>query len=134
LSGTSLRPAGLADLPALLALETEFPGDRMSAPAWRRLLRSPTAEVRVALDEGEVVGNCVLLFRRHSRWARLYSIVIAQRARGRGLAQALMREAETLAWQRGCIGLRRQCLRETPLRAAGLCRDRRAAGLLRGRW
>lgn len=106
MSGVSLRPAGPADLPALLALETEFPGDRMSAPAWRRLLRSPTAEVRVALDEGEVVGNCVLLFRRHSRWARLYSIVVARRARGRGLAQALMHEAEALAQQRGCIGLR----------------------------
>lgn len=106
MSGATLRPAERADLPALLALEAEFPGDRMSAAAWRRLLRAPTAEIRVALEAGAVVGNCIVLFRRHGRWARLYSIVIAHRARGRGLAQALMHEAEGLARQRGCVGLR----------------------------
>lgn len=106
MSGVEIRAAAREDLPALLALEAEFPGDRMSAAAWRRLLRSPTADIRVALSEGRVVGNAVLLFRRRSRWARLYSMVVAANARGRGLAQALMQDAETQAARRGCEGLR----------------------------
>lgn len=60
----------------------------------------------MAVDRATVVGNAVLLFRRRSQWARLYSLVVAPQARGRGVAQALVDAAESLARQRGGVGVR----------------------------
>ena len=45
-----IRPATLADLPRLMALEAHFPSDRMTTRAWRRFLRSPTAVAMVAIE------------------------------------------------------------------------------------
>jgi ribosomal protein S18 acetylase RimI-like enzyme len=103
-----LRRAGPADLYAVLALESLFPGDRLTRRAWRRLLASPTAVAWVieSVDEGAVLGNLLLLFRRRSPWARVYSLVVAPAARGRGWAQALLAAAEAEASHRGCAGLR----------------------------
>lgn len=101
-----VRPARLQDLSALLALENEFPGDRLSLRSWRRLLHSPSAWIAVVEGGGHLLGNGVLLFRRGSRWARLYSMVVAPKARGRGLAQHLLLALEAESQQRGALGLR----------------------------
>ena len=94
---STIRRAGLADLAALIALERCFPGDRLSARSFRHLLTHARADVWVAADASELLGNAVVLYRRHSTRGRLYSLVVAPSARGRGIARALVEAAETAA-------------------------------------
>jgi predicted GNAT family N-acyltransferase len=53
----------------------------------------------VALSEGRVVGTCRLLF--DERVARLGRLVVASELRGRGVAGAILREAERVALECG---------------------------------
>lgn len=101
------RDAAARDADALLLLEAAFPGDRLSPRAIRRLLCSPSARVRVIADDaGAVRGALVLLFRRGARAARIYSLAVDPVARGRGLAQTLIVDAERTAAARGCDRVR----------------------------
>ena len=102
-----LRPARAADLPALLALERRaFRGDRLSARQFRHHLENPGAWFAVAGPPGAPLGMALVFFRRGSTVARLYSIVVAPAARGRGLGLRLLRAAEAAARRRGCRELR----------------------------
>ena len=66
----------------LLALEQTFPGDRMSARQFRHHLASPRARWRVAEAGGKLLGYSLVLLRRDSDRARLYSIAVDPAARG----------------------------------------------------
>ena len=86
-----IRPATLADLEALVGLEGQFPGDRLSRRAWRRHLTSPNALCLVAASGSELLADVLLLRRADSRWWRLYSLVrspTAPRGTGRRLLEA----------------------------------------------
>lgn len=87
----TIRPAGSGDLEALVRLERHaFATDRLSRRALRRLVRSPTALVLVAETAQGVVGDAILLRRRGSSSARIYSLAVDPAARGRGIARALL--------------------------------------------
>ena len=101
------RAATAADLPALLALEAEFPGDRLSPRQFRYHLASPRALLRVLEDaDGSVPGYGLVLLRGDSRDARLYSLAVAAAARGRGLGRCLLQDLETQARGHGANALR----------------------------
>ena len=100
-----LRHATLADLAALEVLEQTFPGDRLSRRSLRHLLTRANAAVLVA-EQDTLLGDAVVLFRKGSSRARLYSLVVAPEARGRGLGARLLNEVETEARARGCTKLR----------------------------
>lgn len=101
-----LRAARAGDLPALLALEARFPGDRLSPRQFRHHLANPRARLRVLADGPVVRGYHLVLMRAGSRWARLYSIAVDPAARGRGLGRRLLADAERQARAAGRRGLR----------------------------
>lgn len=101
-TGLRIRAATPADAPAMLALETLFPSDRMSIRSIRRFIRSPAARVLVAASGEDLLGNLVLLLRAGSRRARIYSVVVGSPARGRGIGDALVAAAEAAAREAGC--------------------------------
>jgi ribosomal protein S18 acetylase RimI-like enzyme len=97
-----IRAAALTDLDSLLALEADsFGSDRLSARSFRHFLKAPTAACRVGEAGGHVVAYALTMFRKGSRVARIYSIAVAEEARGRGLAAALLADAERIGVARG---------------------------------
>lgn len=87
--------AGPADLDALVSLEdVVFAADRISRRSWRHLLGRAHARVLVVrgatVDDPPLLGAAVVLFRRGSASARLYSLAVAPAARGRGIGRSLL--------------------------------------------
>ncbi|MDR3387426.1 MAG: GNAT family N-acetyltransferase [Rudaea sp.] len=102
-----IRRATIADLDALVALELHaFTTDHLSRRQYRHHLLSPTAAVLAAVDGSGLLGKAVVFFRAHSDIARLYSIAVGHRARGRGLGEALLAAAERMARDCGCSRMR----------------------------
>jgi [ribosomal protein S18]-alanine N-acetyltransferase len=78
----------------------------MSRRSLRRLLASHSAVILVAHAGVAVAGVAIILFRVNSRIARLYSIAVAAEHTGRGIASALLAQAETVTRSRRCLSLR----------------------------
>jgi ribosomal protein S18 acetylase RimI-like enzyme len=105
--GVHIRRGKSGDLDALWDLEGRvFATDRMSRRSLRRLLASPSAVVMVAQTDGAIAGVAVLLFRNNSKITRLYSLAVAPKHTGRGIASALLVAAEKAARSRKCQWLR----------------------------
>jgi ribosomal-protein-alanine N-acetyltransferase len=102
-----LREARREDLPRLVALEREgfAPHEAFSEGRLRYLLTRAQGKVIVAEEGGEVLGFVVLLWRYGSKVGRIYDLVVAPKARGQGIATALVREAERVARGRGITSM-----------------------------
>lgn len=83
-----------------------FSTDRISLRSWRRLLRSPSATVSVALQADRIVGATVLLHRVNTSVARLYSIAVCPAVRQRGTARQLLDNVLVVAREVGATLLR----------------------------
>ena len=106
-AGYRIRRATLADLDALVALERRaFTTDHLSPRQYRHHLANESACVLAAVDASGLLGKGVVFFRKNSDIARLYSIAVADEARGRGLGEALMSAVELAARERGSKRLR----------------------------
>jgi ribosomal-protein-alanine N-acetyltransferase len=129
----ALRDARVADLDALLALEAQFPGDRLSPRQMRRHLSNPRARLRVAVRDAQVCGYALVFLRAGSATARLYSIAVAASARGLGLGARLLADAERAARKAGKTALRLE-VRDDNAVAVALYRGRgyRRVATLRG--
>jgi ribosomal protein S18 acetylase RimI-like enzyme len=102
-----VRRAERGDIAALTELEHRvFATDRLSPRSLRRFLRSPSAEVIVAHEGARLAGTAIVLFRRRSSIARLYSIAAAPHMSGRGIGPLLLEAAEAAALVRGCRTIR----------------------------
>jgi ribosomal protein S18 acetylase RimI-like enzyme len=111
----------MADIDALVAIEqAAFAGDRISRRSFRQLIERETAAALVVEVDGHVAGYVVVLFRKGSGVARLYSI---GRTCGRaGLGRALLQAAESAAFDRERLLLRLE-VREDNHRAITLYRQ-----------
>ena len=104
-----IRPATAADLEALLAIESQFPGARLSRRAFRHHLVSPRAVVLVDDSDGGLAGYALLLRRSNSRWWRLYSLaraVGAPSGTGRRLLDAAIEAARAADATGICLEVR----------------------------
>lgn len=102
-----IRRAETSDLADLLRIETTvFAGDRISRRSFRRFLESPAACLLVACDRSGPVGYALLLLRRGTALARLYSLALLPDCRGRGLGVLLLQAAERAAFEHERIVLR----------------------------
>lgn len=105
--GVLCRRVGLNRVDDLLDLEEAcFSFDRISRRNLRNLLRSPSACCLGAYHRGRLVGSMVVLFRRNTRTARIYSVAVSSAYRGKGIARRLMDRAEREARSRGCTRMR----------------------------
>jgi ribosomal protein S18 acetylase RimI-like enzyme/predicted double-glycine peptidase len=94
-----IRTANLEDISALVTLEECcFDVDRISRRQFRHLITRGNATVLVLEQAGRLLGDVVLLFSRATSVARMYSLAIDPRMRGRGLARQLVQDAEKAAW------------------------------------
>jgi ribosomal-protein-alanine N-acetyltransferase len=101
------RPALASDADALDALErAAFAGDRISRSSFRRLAASRSAAVTLAVSADGLEGYFVLLFRRGSRIARLYSIAVRPDRTGAGFGRLMLGEAMAESIRRGGAELR----------------------------
>ncbi|TLY51779.1 MAG: GNAT family N-acetyltransferase [Gammaproteobacteria bacterium] len=110
-----MRRAVADDLDALVALEhASFNTDHLSPRQYRKHLASATARVLVAVDRIGLLGKALVFFRHASPIARLYSIAVADRARGRGIAKALLAAVEEAARAHGCRTMRLEVSQSNP--------------------
>lgn len=102
-----IRRGEPSDLDELLRIEKAvFTTDRISGRSFRRLMASRTAEMLVADNDGEIAGYALVLYRRGSTVARLYSIATAAEWNGRGVGRRLLAAAEEQALARDCAIMR----------------------------
>ena len=92
---------------ALLALErASFSTDHLSRRSFRRFAVSPLAALIVCERVAVILGYALVLFRKGSATARLYSIAVAPDAAGQGIGTLLLAAAEKAARARRCDRLR----------------------------
>ncbi|MDX1705588.1 N-acetyltransferase [Pseudidiomarina sp.] len=101
--GWIIRPAEVTDLDQLVALEAAtFNYSQIGRRSFRRLLKSPSAALHIALtSEQQLVGYSLLLSRSNSRNWRLYSLATLASTRGTGLGKALLQHAMNYARTQG---------------------------------
>lgn len=98
-----VRPARRSDVEALLAIENAaFTGDRLSRRSFYTLSSRRSAILLVAAENGRILAYALVLLRRLSRKARLYSIAVSPQALGRGIAGLLLEAVEQETMLRGC--------------------------------
>jgi len=113
MSDSIIRAANRTDLDTLVAIENAcFVSDRLSRRSLKRFLESTRDIVLLAESEGEVVGYVLVLLRRGTRLARLYSIAVLDQARGSGLGACLVHAGEEAAAERGCVDMRLEVRRD----------------------
>ncbi len=102
------RRGRLSDLDALLAFEREFFGadHQISRRGFRRFIVSSNCTLIVAEADRRVAGCALVLYRRNSKLARLYTIAVGLGFQRRGYARRLLIAAETGAKRRGCRAIR----------------------------
>jgi ribosomal protein S18 acetylase RimI-like enzyme len=115
-----LRAAECRDLDGLVKLEQEsFRGDRLTRRQFRYMLARAQATLLVATapdaataTPAQLLGYVLVLFNRATSVARLYSIAVAEAARGRGVGRALVAAAERATWDRERAYLRLEVRRD----------------------
>lgn len=102
-----ISPAVLHELDWLAELEAEtFGVEAISRRSMRRFLSGEQNIFLVAWHEDTPVGYLLIIFRRGTRLARLYSHVTTPAWRSRGIGEKLLAEGEREAWERGVLYLR----------------------------
>lgn len=103
----TIRLATSDDVPRLLEIESRaFDHDRLSRRSFLHFLTRGHAVCLVAEAGGRLFGYALVLLRRTTALARLYSLAVDPAARGRRLGTRLLEAAERAAHDEGALFLR----------------------------
>ncbi|MGK9608334.1 GNAT family N-acetyltransferase, partial [Salmonella enterica subsp. enterica] len=80
--------------------------DRLSARSFQWMISRAHGQLLVAENDAQLQGYALVLFHRGTSLARLYSIAIAEHARGMGLGKQLLTRIEACALEHDCAYLR----------------------------
>lgn len=125
-----VRSATLSDLDRLVAIEeASFLADRISRRSFRAFVDRASAGILVleapfGTRQTGVVAYALILFRKGSTLARLYSIAVDPDAEGRGHGSTLLQACERAAMARGRVRLRLE-VREDNGRAIAMYENQR---------
>ncbi len=110
-----IRKARASDVDDLAAIEKAvFSSDRLSRRSFRQLIERETAEMLVAENDGHVAGYAVVLFRKGSGVARLYSIAVGPFFGSLGIGRQLLAAAEEAAYEHDRMMLRLEVREDNP--------------------
>ncbi|WP_218962356.1 GNAT family N-acetyltransferase/peptidase C39 family protein [Lacimicrobium alkaliphilum] len=102
-----LRSATTADIPALVALEKQsFSTDKISRRSFSYFIRKGHCCLLLAIQDERLAGYALVLYRKGTQLARLYSIAVADEFRGKGVANSLLPEVQRLAAKQLCLFMR----------------------------
>jgi len=94
----NLRLATMQDLDALESIELScFENDRLSRRRMSYWIKAEHGILVLAEKADEIVGYGLVILRKGSRSARLYSLAVLAKARGQNIAPALLMKLEELA-------------------------------------
>ncbi|MCB1854187.1 MAG: peptidase C39 family protein [Halieaceae bacterium] len=104
---TEIRRAVAGDIDELERLEAQaFKGDRLSRRSFKRWLKHRGCVFLVGEEGGSLCGYILVIQRRGTRLARLYSLAVDPAYRGRGVAADLIRQGERVARDTGSLYMR----------------------------
>ncbi|MCP5167053.1 MAG: GNAT family N-acetyltransferase/peptidase C39 family protein [Pseudomonadales bacterium] len=104
---TEIRRVVASDIEELLRLEAlAFSGDRLSRRSFKRWIRHGGCVFLVWEEGGVLLGYILVIQRRGTRLARLYSLAVDPASRGRGIAAQLIGRAEEVARDSGSLYMR----------------------------
>tara|TARA_X000000368_G_scaffold116791_1_gene91177 strand:- start:16608 stop:17792 length:1185 start_codon:yes stop_codon:yes gene_type:complete len=114
-AGPVIRAATIDDLDALCRIEAEcFETDLISRRSFRQFLKSDSDDLLVIDHAGALAGYALILYRRGTSVARLYSLAVTAAVRGMGLGAGLMAAAEDAAYERAASVLRLEVREDNP--------------------
>ncbi|NRQ44100.1 peptidase C39 family protein [Rheinheimera sp. YQF-2] len=103
----SIRNASLPDATTLVALEHKcFTADRISLRSFKRFITEKRSDLLLVERDNKILGYFLLIYRRGTSLARLYSLAVDPDYRKQGIAEFFMLEAEKTAASRRCVLLR----------------------------
>jgi len=89
-----IRPSRPEDLNAVFELEKQFGAEAFSKKSLRRFHKK--GNLLVFLDNfSNVIGSALLIMRNNSRKVRLYSFIVDEKFRGKGVGQAYLSALES---------------------------------------
>lgn len=101
-----LRKASLHDIPRLVEIEaTSFSSKHCftyQASHFRYIIQHANADLLVVGTAKDICGYALMLYRKGSKYGRLYSIAVAAGHRKKGLGRKLFNAAERAAYLRRC--------------------------------
>ncbi|MDD3150372.1 MAG: GNAT family N-acetyltransferase [Candidatus Gastranaerophilales bacterium] len=93
-----IRRSLTSDVDQLSAIETQlFEYDILSKSNFKYLITKANAQMLVFVENKKIIGYAVLLFRKNSQKARLYSIAVLSNYQGKNVGTMLLEELENYA-------------------------------------
>lgn len=114
-----MRPARRDDVARLIEIEAAcYSSDQLSRRSFTRLIGSASALVIVAELDACIAGYALILLRKNSTIARLYSLAVDPAFSGRSIGRSLLGEAERQARARSVTKLRLEVRRDNDVAAS----------------
>jgi len=102
-----VREAKMSDLAQLMALEQRcFTGDRLSKRSFQHWLKASNCVFQVILFDNRVVAYGLVIMRKGTHLARLYSIAVDGDIRGLGIGKKLLMALEEETLEQGKLFIR----------------------------